>query len=50
MDPDIRLLQQQLSERFGTKVRIQHTRRGKGRLVIEYNSLEELDGILAKLR
>ncbi len=50
VDPDIRLLQQQLSERLGAKVRIQHSRRGKGRLVIEYTSLEELDGILAKLR
>ena len=50
VDPDIRLLQQQLSERLGAKVRIRHSRRGKGRLVIEYNSLEELDGILAKLR
>lgn len=50
VDPDIRLLQQQLSERLGAKVRIQHSRRGKGRLVIEYTNLEELDGILAKLR
>ncbi|HLD14042.1 MAG TPA: ParB/RepB/Spo0J family partition protein [Burkholderiales bacterium] len=50
VDPDIRLLQQHLSERLGAKVRIQHSRRGKGRLVIEYNSLEELDGVLARLR
>jgi ParB family chromosome partitioning protein len=50
VDPDIRLLQQQLSERLGAKVRIRHTRRGKGRLVIEYHSLDELEGILARLR
>lgn len=50
VDPDIRALQQQLSEKLGAKVRIQHSRRGKGRLVIEYGSLEELDGILAKIR
>jgi ParB family chromosome partitioning protein len=50
VDPDIRALQQQLSEKLGAKVRIRHTRRGKGRLVIEYGSLEELDGILAKIR
>jgi ParB family chromosome partitioning protein len=50
VDPDIRLLQQQLSERLGAKVRIQHSRRGKGRLVIEYTNLDELEGILAKLR
>jgi ParB family chromosome partitioning protein len=50
VDPDVRALQQQLSEKLGAKVRIQHSRRGKGRLVIEYGSLEELDGILAKIR
>ncbi len=50
VDPDVRALQQQLSEKLGAKVRIQHTRRGRGRLVIEYNTLEELDGILAKIR
>jgi len=49
-DPDIRALQQQLSEKLGAKVRIRHTRRGKGKLVIEYGTLEELDGILAKIR
>jgi len=50
VDPDVRALQQQLSDKLGAKVRIQHSRRGKGRLVIEYNTLEELDGILAKIR
>ena len=49
-DPDVRALQQQLSEKLGAKVRILYSRRGKGRLVIEYGSLEELDGILAKIR
>ncbi len=50
VDPDVRALQQQLSEKLGAKVRIQHSHRGRGRLVIEYNTLEELDGILAKIR
>lgn len=50
VDPDVRALQQQLSEKLGAKVRIQHSRRGKGRLIIEYHTLEELDGILAKIR
>jgi ParB family chromosome partitioning protein len=49
-DPDIRALAQKLSERIGAKVRIQHTRRGKGRLVIEYGNLDELDGILTRIR
>jgi len=50
MDPDTRALAQQLSEKLGTKVRIHHNAKGKGRLVIEYTTLDELDGILAHLR
>ena len=50
MDPDTRALVQQISEKLGAKTRLQHSAKGKGRLVIEYNSLEELDGILAHIR
>lgn len=50
MDPDTRALAQQISEKLGAKVRIQHNAKGKGRLVIEYTTLDELDGILAHLR
>mgnify|MGYP001590624602 FL=1 len=50
MDSDTRALAQQISEKLGTKVRFQHSAKGKGRLVIEYNTLEELDGILAHIR
>jgi len=50
MDPDTRALAQKLSEKLGTKVRFQHSAKGKGRLVIEYNTLDELDGILAHIR
>jgi ParB family chromosome partitioning protein len=50
IDPDIRLLTQQLSEKLGAKVRLQHSAKGKGRLLIEYNTLEELDGIIAHIR
>ncbi|MEK6748395.1 MAG: ParB/RepB/Spo0J family partition protein [Pseudomonadota bacterium] len=49
-DPDIRRLQTQVSERLGAKVRIVHATNGKGRLEIGYNSLEELDGILAHIK
>jgi len=49
-DPDTRALAQQLSEKLGAKVRFQHNAKGKGRLLIEYNTLEELDGILAHIR
>ncbi len=50
IDPDIRLLTQQLSEKLGAKVRLQHSAKGKGRLVVEYNTLDELDGIIAHIR
>jgi ParB family chromosome partitioning protein len=49
-DPDVRRLQNELEERLGAKVRIDHQATGKGSLVIRYGSLEELDGILARIR
>ena len=48
-DPDIRRLQEQVSERLGAAVELQHKGTGKGRLVINYSSLDELDGILSKI-
>jgi ParB family chromosome partitioning protein len=49
-DPNVRALQQDLTERLGAKVLIQQGSAGKGRLVIAYNSLEELDGILGHIQ
>ena len=46
IDPDTRILQEKLSDKLGQPVRIQHTSRGKGKLIISYGSLDELDGIL----
>jgi ParB family chromosome partitioning protein len=46
VDPDVKRLELDLSEKLGARVAIQHTRSGKGKLVVSYNSLEELDGIL----
>lgn len=48
-DPDVALLEQRLSDRFGAPVSISYNRKGKGELVINYSSLPELDGILHKL-
>jgi ParB family chromosome partitioning protein len=50
IDPNIRALQDDLAERLGAKVSIAHGQRGKGKLVIEYSSLDELDGILGHIR
>jgi ParB family chromosome partitioning protein len=49
-DADVALLERQLGERLGAKVSIQAGRGGRGKLVIEYFSLDELDGILEKIR
>jgi ParB family chromosome partitioning protein len=49
VDPDIRRLQDDLTEKLAAKVLVQHAAKGNGKLVIHYNSLDELDGILAHL-
>ncbi len=49
-DPDIRRLESEVSERLGARVALEHTDRGRGRLVISYNSLDELEGILQHIR
>jgi len=46
ISPDIEQLTQKLSERFGANVKIDNNKQGKGKLVIHYHSLDELDGIL----
>ena len=48
-DPNVRRLEDDLSARLGAKVQIQSGSRGKGKLVVEYSSLDELDGILARI-
>lgn len=50
VDPNIRALQDDLAERLGARVAINHGQRGKGKLVIEYSSLDELDGILGHIK
>jgi ParB family chromosome partitioning protein len=50
LDPDVRRLQDDLCERLGAQVSIQPGAKGRGRLVIAYNNLEELDGILEHIR
>lgn len=49
-DPNIRQLEDDLAERIGAKVAIQCNAKGKGKLVISYNSLDELDGVLAHIK
>ena len=49
-DPNVAELTQWLAERLGAGVDIQYNKKGKGKLVIRYNSFEELDGILAHIQ
>jgi ParB family chromosome partitioning protein len=50
-DANIRELESRLADTLGARVSIEHAAgSGKGRLVIEYHSLDELDGILAHIR
>ena len=50
LDPNIRQLQDELASKLGAKVKIQHGAKGKGKLVLSYNSLDELDGILSHIK
>jgi ParB family chromosome partitioning protein len=50
VDPDIRRLELELADKLGAKVAFQHSAGGKGKLVVSYNSLDELEGILAHIQ
>ena len=49
-DPNVERLEQELAEKLGARVAIQHGSGGKGKLVVSYNSLDELDGIIAHIQ
>jgi ParB family chromosome partitioning protein len=49
-DADIVALERELAEKLAAKVSIQHGRGGRGKLVIGYHSLDELEGILERIR
>lgn len=48
-NPDLQKLEEGLGEKVGVPVSIQHSAKGKGKLIFKYNNLDELDGILAHL-
>jgi ParB family chromosome partitioning protein len=49
-DRDVLRLEEELSESLGTKVSITANRKGAGRITIEFSDLDQLDGILGRLR
>jgi ParB family chromosome partitioning protein len=50
VDADLARLQEDLAEALGAKVAIESRKAGRGRVVITYSSLEQLDGLLQRLR
>jgi ParB family transcriptional regulator, chromosome partitioning protein len=49
-DPNLTKLEKELAQKIGAQVMIDHSTKGKGKLVIKYFSLDELDGILEHIR
>ncbi len=49
-DPDVQHLERDLAEKLGAKVTIRYASTGKGKLIVDYNSLDELEGILAHIQ
>ncbi|MGX5175580.1 ParB/RepB/Spo0J family partition protein [Aliikangiella sp. IMCC44653] len=48
-DPHIEHLERSISDKIGAPTKIQDSGKGKGKIAIQYNSLDELDGILRHL-
>jgi len=49
-DPDISRLERRLAEKLGAAVQIKHSSKGRGQLVIRYDSLEALQGVLSHIQ
>jgi ParB family chromosome partitioning protein len=50
VDPDVRRLETELSEKLGARVQFRHQANGRGQFQVNYNSLDELDGILSHIQ
>jgi len=46
VDPHIEQLERNIADKIGAPIKILHGAKGKGKISIQYNSLDELDGIL----
>ena len=49
-DPDVQVLQRRLMDHLGASVQIRQRRNGAGEVLIKYTSLEELDGVLRRVK
>ena len=50
VDPDVRRLEEEVSEAIGARVQIQSGKKGRGKVTIEYASLDQLDSLLLRLK
>ena len=50
VDPDVRRLEQDLAEKLGAKISISQQKNGKGKLVIQFNNNDELEGVLRHIQ
>ncbi len=48
LDRDVLHLQENLAEKLGAKVTLKTNKKGKGKLIIDYDNLEQLDSIICK--
>lgn len=48
-DPDIARLEERVTQSLGAKAQIQHGQKGAGKLIISYDSLDQLEGVLERL-
>jgi ParB family chromosome partitioning protein len=49
IDPDVKRLAVSLTERLGANVKIDHNKKGKGKMVISFEDLDQLEGILSHI-
>jgi ParB family chromosome partitioning protein len=50
LPPAFRRIEDTLASHFGTRVRLQHQKKGHGQIVLEYYSIEELNALLEKMQ
>jgi len=49
IDPDIANLQERVTQSIGAQTQIKHSEKGSGKLIISYDTLEQLEGVLERL-
>ena len=50
VDRDVARLQEELAQKLGTSVEIKQKSKGRGALIVEYGSLDQLDALIEKLK